>query len=389
MNEKLNTTVKILIGESLSIDDLNALSLLYMPIIGSRAYTLYMTLYSSLNRSSNTRVVKLSDIVDLFGITINTFLVDRKKLEAIGLLNTYSNDTELVFLLKAPLSARQFFNDDVLAIYLKQSVGDELFYKLLNLFKVESFDKTGYKNITDTFDNVFKKKFDGEKINIDGYLIDKKKNNSINAQEYSFDYDFFLSLLNLSLTEKNNLSAEFQRTIEKTAYAYSLKEEDMQILYHRSLDQAGIFSITKLQREARMHKKRMEMENADKATNPVDRFRYQDPRNILKVMVSDAKASDYEIIDKVVSNCPFNLDITNMVIFHAISKNNMKCPEYGYFVKVIETFEKYKIKSFDEAVNFVSAQGNYEAKEEKSLVTKKETKEEGSSWLKEFNEKFK
>ena len=89
MNQKLNTTVKILIGESLSIDDLNVLSLLYMPIIGNRAYTLYMTFYSALNRSSNTRVVKLSDITDLFGITVNVLTQERKKLEAIGLLNTY------------------------------------------------------------------------------------------------------------------------------------------------------------------------------------------------------------------------------------------------------------------------------------------------------------
>ena len=103
MNEKLNMNVRILIGESLSIDDLNVLSLLYMPIIGSRAYTLYMTMYSALNRSSNTRVVLVSDIVDLFGIKIATFELERKRLEAIGLMATYFKDNEYVFLLKAPL----------------------------------------------------------------------------------------------------------------------------------------------------------------------------------------------------------------------------------------------------------------------------------------------
>ena len=173
MNSKLNTNVKILIGESLSIDDLNVLSLLYMPIIGSRAYTLYMTMYSALNRSSNTRVVKQSDITDLFGITLNTLNIERKRLEAIGLLNTYTNDSEFVYLLKASLSARSFFKDGVLAIYLKNRVGDALFEKLVNIFRLESFDKKGYKNVTELFDNVYKDEITEDLDNIDGYFPDK------------------------------------------------------------------------------------------------------------------------------------------------------------------------------------------------------------------------
>ena len=199
MNQKLNTTVKILIGESLSIDDLNVLSLLYMPIIGNRAYTLYMTFYSALNRSSNTRVVKQSDIIDLFGITIKTLNDERKKLEAIGLLNTYYKDDEYVYLLKAPLSARSFFKDGVLSIYLKNRVGDALFDKLVGIFKLESFDKTGYTNVTELFDNVFKDKIDGEVSNIDGYFPDKNINSSIKIGDYNFDYDYFIKNLNFKI----------------------------------------------------------------------------------------------------------------------------------------------------------------------------------------------
>lgn len=387
MNEKLNTIVKILIGESLSIDDLNVLSLLYMPIIGNRAYALYMTMYSALNRSSNTRVVKLSDMTDLFGITINTLSLDRKRLEAIGLMNTFSKDDELVFLLKAPLSARQFFNDCILSISLKNKVGDELFYKLVNLFKVESFNREGYKNITEVYENVFKNKIEDEKINLDGYLIDKNKNSSVKTGEYSFDYDYFVSLLNLGLLEKNNLSAEFQKTVERIAYLYNLKEEDMQVLYYRALDQNGNFSITKLQREAKLFNKRNEIKQAPIDVIGIERLRSMDPKSILKICVADASEADYDTIDKLIEITPFSIDITNMIVFQSLTKNNMKCPDLGYFQKVIDTFMQFKIKTFEDATKFVLRQSDPSNKQ--ANIKEENSEPGGSKWLDEFNKKFK
>lgn len=388
--DKLNMKVRILIGSSLSIDDLNVLSLLYMPIIGNRAYTLYMTLYSALNRSSNTRVVELRDITDLFGITINTLNTDRKRLEAIGLMNTYYKDDEYVLLLKAPFSARHFFNDCILGIYLRNRVGNALFEKLLNLFKVESFNKEGYKNITETFDNVFKDKIDDDIVEYtDGYLIDKKANESLKIGEYNFDYDYFIQQLNLPIVKKNSLTAEFQDTIEKTAYAYNLNEEDMQRVYHRSLDQVGNFSYSRMNREAKLLKKIKEQERLKKNSVKSEGLRYIDPRDILKSMVKDATLDDFDTIDRVCADSPYDLGITNVIISHAISKNKMRCPEYSYFMKSIETFQQYKVKTYEEAENFARAQGKYDSSKQENKDVKKEEVKQTSEWLKNFKSQFK
>lgn len=389
MNEKLNMSVRILIGESLSIDDLNVLSLLYMPIIGSRAYTLYMTLYSALNRSSNTRVVLVSDIVDLFGIKIQTFELERKRLESIGLMATYYKENEYVLLLKAPLSARHFFNDCVLGAYLKNRVGEVVFSKLVNLFRIESFNKEGYKNITEVFENVFRDNIDETIEKQDGYFLDKNINSSIKKGNYIFDYDYFLSSLNLGLTKKNSLTAEFQNIIEQTAYMYNLSEEEMVVLYHRSLDQAGNFAITRLQKETRAYKKRKDAESKGTISKE-DNIRYADPRAILKLMCPTAEVEDYLIIDKVANDSPFNSEITNMAIVHAINKNKNKCPDEGYFYKVFQTFEKYNIKNYDEAQKFVLAQGNFKESENKvETKTTSSTNDSGSAWLDKFNQRFK
>ena len=380
MNSKLNINVKILIGESLSIDDLNVLSLLYMPIIGSRAYTLYMTMYSALNRSSNTRVVKQSDIIDLFGMNLNSLNVERKRLEAIGLLNTYFNDEEYVYLLKAPLSARSFFKDGVLAIYLKNRVGEVVFEKLVNIFRLESFDKTGYKNVTEIFDNVFKDKIDEDIDNIDGYFPDKNINSSIKTGDFKFDYEYFIESLNLTLAQKKNLSAELQMNVEKTAYAYNFNEEDMRVIYHRSFDQTGNFSIVKFQREAKLLKKIKDQEKINKTElNGIDKLRVVDPKELLETLIPDASIKQQDIIEKVTAESPFDLGVTNVLIMHVLNKNNKVCPEYGYFKKTFDTFKSKNITTFDEAIKFVKSQGNYEKKEEKQAKNS-EVQSSGSEW---------
>ena len=78
-----NTKVKIFIGESLSPDDISVLSLLYLPIIGSRAYSIYMFFYSVLSRDFNSRIMDLQDILSFFNIKKASFEIERRKLEAI------------------------------------------------------------------------------------------------------------------------------------------------------------------------------------------------------------------------------------------------------------------------------------------------------------------
>ncbi len=357
-----------------------------MPIIGNRAYTLYMTMYSALNRSSNTRVVNQTDITDLFGITVNTLNIERKKLEAIGLLNTYYKDDEYVYLLKAPLSARSFFKDGVLSIYLKNRVGDALFEKLVNIFRLEAFNKEGYKNVTEIFDNVFKDKIEDEEYNIDGYFPDKNINSSIKTGNYNFDYDFFVESLNLTLAQKRNLSAELQVNVEKTAYAYNLNEEDMLVVYHRSFDQNGNFSIVKFQREAKTlaKLKAQEKDTKGKELSGIDKLKATNPLEILNTISPNSTTDQIEVIERVSAESPYNLEITNLIVLHVLNKNNKICPNYTYFKKTFDTFKNRGIKTFNEAVEFVKTQGLYEKKDEPTKEKKatKETKEEsGSSWL--------
>lgn len=384
MGLNLNDKITIMIGEALSTDDQNVLSILYQPIIGSRCYGIYMSLYSLLNRSNNRFTVENCNIIDLFGINSESFEADRKKLEAIGLMNTYSKNDEFVYLLKAPLSARQFFHDGLMGNYLFDRVGEKLFNCIVKLFQVEKFNRDGYTNITESFDNVFKNKASEITIDGDGYFIDKKQNRSAKIENIDFDYDVFLKDLSLSVLEKQNLSKDFEEVIIKTAYCYDLSESEMQQIYYRSLVDGNI-SYVKLTKEAKILSKYKKQTKSSDNLNGVDLFKTAKPEDILKTLVEKdkIKRENFSDIAKVVEESPYDLEITNLVIFYAITKFKEKgtCPPYGYFIKVIDSFMQYKVKTFDEAKDFILRQADYVA----PVVEKKEV--ETSSWAEDFRKK--
>ena len=112
---------------TLSDKDRNLLILLYQPIVGSQAISLYYTLWSYLDKSellSNewTHHHILRDMM-----ISNSELIDAKtKLEAIGLIKTYvkkGNINNFVYELYSPISASEFINNPMLNMAIYNAVG--------------------------------------------------------------------------------------------------------------------------------------------------------------------------------------------------------------------------------------------------------------------------
>ena len=139
--------------------DRKLISMLYQPIIGYTAVSLYYTLIDDLDRLEiisddlthyhlmTTMQLKLDDIV-----------IAREKLEAVGLLKTYmkkDNINQYVYLLFSPITPHDFFNHPILNIVLYNNVGKKEYDKLLNYFKVPRLNLKEYDDITHSFDEVF------------------------------------------------------------------------------------------------------------------------------------------------------------------------------------------------------------------------------------------
>ena len=192
--------VNIYSSNLLSIDDFGSLTLLYMPVVGPTTIMIYETLYSLIDRSS----LKSSDLIyknilDLLQMDDKTFYESRRKLEALGLIETLSSEKEYVFLLKQPLTPKQFLQDSIFNLYLGEALGEEMYKKITSKFVVAKVNRLDFKNISATFTEVFKTLDDTNKYNADGFIMGRKPNGSINFKPHSFNYDEFLTKVDATL----------------------------------------------------------------------------------------------------------------------------------------------------------------------------------------------
>ena len=114
---------------TLSNDDVNVVSLLYAPLMGSDALMLYLGFNSLIERNNlKSERLRHQDFFDVFSLTPQSFLKARIKLEGIGLLISYEMaDKSYTYVVCPPLSAKSFIKDATLGLYLYAKTSKETF----------------------------------------------------------------------------------------------------------------------------------------------------------------------------------------------------------------------------------------------------------------------
>ena len=107
-----NTAFTIYVDNTLTDLDRKVLTHCYLPIIGDKAMSIYLTLFTMLDPGSQeSSVLNHSQLVKLTGIPKTRLVLERRKLEAVGLLSTYYKDGHFIYVLKKVLSPYEFFNN--------------------------------------------------------------------------------------------------------------------------------------------------------------------------------------------------------------------------------------------------------------------------------------
>ena len=113
-------------------EDRRLLTMLYQPIIGYTAVSLYFTLIDDLDEFN-----RLSDdlnhhhLMSIMQLRLEDIMIAREKLEAVGLLKTYlkkGSVNNYVYLLYSPISANEFFNHPILNIVLYNNIGKKEYH---------------------------------------------------------------------------------------------------------------------------------------------------------------------------------------------------------------------------------------------------------------------
>ena len=381
--------ITVYASTTLNSDDVNVITLLYAPLIEADAYKMYMTLHSLLNRTSlQSQTLHQKELLDILGLNPNSFGEARLKLEAIGLLNTYKCNNEYMFLLKSPLTAKGFLSDGVLGMYLYSLLGDTEFKRIQRLFQIKTVDKTGYDEITASFDDVFKS-VEEIKISNEEFIIDRRFNAGIKIKNYDFDFNLFASGIASTFLEGKRITKKFQTFFTNIAYAYGFTESEMQEIYNKSLNSSGNFDYTLCSKKSRekyaeTHERKLPLlgvQDEVEKTELEELFSTLPAKNIIETSTGNKVASSIDI-DKIqqlyqeYDTLPRS--VVNVCVIYAIKKCE-EVPAFSYFDTILKDWIKKEIVTFDLAVKEVSAR-------EKAAAKKKGTKD--PNWLKEYVKNF-
>jgi replication initiation and membrane attachment protein len=145
----------------LNDEDRHILTDLYLPILGTEAFSLYLLLWEKLpNKELITQRKPHAELLSLLSIDLKRFYEARIKCEALGLIRTFRKKDELgpyyVYQLFEPLLPDDFFRDDLLSIFLYEQIGDKKYRLLANKYSHSERILQNSDEITKDFLEVFK-----------------------------------------------------------------------------------------------------------------------------------------------------------------------------------------------------------------------------------------
>lgn len=225
---------------------------LYEPIIGSNSVSLYLTLWSDLDKmeliSSNYTHHHLMTILKS---NLENIKIARESLEAVGLIKTFVKESdsinEYIYELYSPLSAYEFLNHPVLSVLLLNNIGEIEFNNIKRYYRKRSIPKTDYKEITSTMNETFK-------IVESSTVIDDniRKYNKLGINlDNNLDYDLIEASIPRGLLNSKALNKKTKELINQLAFVYNLDSIKMSNIIIASVDTVGLIDKDKLRQNAR------------------------------------------------------------------------------------------------------------------------------------------
>ncbi|MCR5349787.1 MAG: DnaD domain protein [Acholeplasmatales bacterium] len=350
----------------LSHDDVVTLSLLYAPLIGSDAFLLYMGFTSLLSRNNlKSEELTHQSFFDVYSLKPQGFMKARLKLEGIGLLNTYINESgDYIYTVNPPFTAKNFIKDVSLGLYLFSKIGEDNFNYINNHFKLEKIDKEGYKNITKTFDEIYESQLDDSvTIKKFDYILGRNVRDSIKVNKKNFNIDSFLKMINKDFLERG-VTEEFKTQIINISYVYGFDENQMASLYSDSINKKELFDYKLLKTKANtlfkfirnMNAPKLEIKDENNVSDS-DLIEYLDSTDATKLLDDVLGEYDPNYLSTVLSiyeNIDLPRGVLNCMIIKVLKDKGGELPSLAYFKKVALSWGKDNVLTTSDAAKYIT-----------------------------------
>lgn len=412
----------------LSNYDRKVLTMLYQPLIGSKAFSLYMTLWGELEQD---RLFGRENTHHSIMVTMQMQLPDiyeeRMKLEAIGLLNVYMKKEKdirmFIYELQPPLMPKQFFDDIVLSIFLYNRLSKTKYNQVKQYFLEEEFDFVSYENMTRSFNDVFgsfnpgQVEYAKEELLIPNATVMPSRAQGNAPQLWNDFFDFSLFVEGLSaLVPRKAITEQLRECVMTLAYVYGIDPLSMQNIVLGAVTEHHTIDMERLRKGARdwyqfengqalpvfsertqpLHARTMkEKEPTTQEEMLIKQLEEISPRELLKEISGGAEPTkaDLQIIEEVMLNQKLTPGVVNVLIYYVMLRSDMKLAK-SYVEKIAGHWARKKVTTVTEAMSLAKEENRQyqewaEAKK-KGKPTKKTVRTElVPDWLKEQAEESK
>lgn len=370
----------------LSDKDRKIISMLYQPIIGYTATSLYFTLLDDLDKLEiMSEDLTHHHLMATMQLKLEDIIIAREKLEGVGLLKTYlKKDTinHYVYLIYSPISPHEFFNHPILNVVLYNNLGKKEYENILNYYKIPKINLKDYEEVTCNFDDVFSS-VRGTILEINDDVT-KKDSNNIYINK-GIDFNLLISSIPESMLHEKCFSKETKELINALSFTYNLSTLDMQGLVRNSLNEKGLIDKNLLRKSCRdyyqfenngnlptlIYNKQPDYLKKPQGDNSkwakmVYAFENLNPYQFLKAKYKGAEPTDRDkrLIENLLVDQKLNPGVVNVLIAYVLKINNEQLKK-SYIETIAGQWKRLNIETVEEAMRITEK----EHKKLKKIVT--------------------
>ncbi|WP_157911722.1 replication initiation and membrane attachment family protein [Alteribacter populi] len=379
--------------------DRDVLTLLYQPLIGSLAYSLYLTLWSEAEAADSELPERQHQtLMVLTGRPLNELFSERKKLEAIGLVSTYrkNEEDEVVYIyeLNKPVNPDAFFKDDVLSVFLYNRLGKEQYRRIRNRFILPKHETEDLEEVTQAFDHVFQSLHHSEMVSSQIEVEDqtgdvirgeqrKGNGNSYQFEGQDFDFDLMLADLPPFINKEALEKEQIKRTIAQLAFVYKVEPMEMSKFIQDTMVHEDALNISELRKQIQRRYRMLYSQDPPKlalrkqpahltsnitepTTEEEKMIHYYDTTSPMDMMQNRSDGAqvppaDMEIVEHLLLDYRLPPGVVNVLIDYILMINDMKLTK-GFADKIAGQWSRKNIQTVNQAM-VIAKQENKKRKE--------------------------
>ena len=350
MAKRTDFTIKRNNNFILSDDNRLVLSLLYRPLIGSKASDIYNIFYEMTKTTEQFTgpVVLLIDMMSDYNLKDTELNNGIKTLQTYKLLKVTSSTSFEIY----PPYERVEFKNSILYPNLINNISNAQYEYLSNIFC-----------------------FEKEKPNLKEVSLDSLTYKVIKNKKAPFTFNNFKKYSQEAEYIINDEDEEFFTSLAKV---YSLSLDDMMVILNESSDEHNNYTKEDLLKGAydkfslRLKKKEKKENNLESTDSTyINFFKDKKPEEFLESELGSKNVpeSDLNIIKKLRENFLMSDELITILLAYSLATKERTIRPYSFFEKIAKNWAKLKIETAEDAFYHITDMYNKTSKEKPTETT--------------------